>query len=141
VSDFGFARSGPSDTEKTHISTKVKGTAGYLDPEYLRTYQLTPKSDVFSFGILLVEILSARRPVELKRTPEERITIRWVCVSNFFCFMYQHNLYTRCQIDLKWDTSIKLLSVYNSSVEGLCFFDIVNIKDHSFSCDSAMELG
>nr|CAB3488978.1 unnamed protein product [Digitaria exilis] len=77
VSDFGFARSGPSDTEKTHISTKVKGTAGYLDPEYLRTYQLTPKSDVFSFGILLVEILSARRPVELKRTPEERITIRW----------------------------------------------------------------
>ncbi|OEL29737.1 Calmodulin-binding receptor-like cytoplasmic kinase 3 [Dichanthelium oligosanthes] len=78
VSDFGFARSGPSDTEKTHISTKVKGTAGYLDPEYLRTYQLTPKSDVFSFGILLVEILSARRPVELKRTPEERITIRWL---------------------------------------------------------------
>lgn len=79
VSDFGFARSGPSDTEKTHISTKVKGTAGYLDPEYLRTYQLTPKSDVFSFGILLVEILSARRPVELKRAAEERITIRWVC--------------------------------------------------------------
>ncbi|XP_052168100.1 calmodulin-binding receptor-like cytoplasmic kinase 3 [Oryza glaberrima] len=77
VSDFGFARSGPSDTEKTHISTKVKGTAGYLDPEYLRTYQLTPKSDVFSFGILLVEILSARRPVELKRAAEERITIRW----------------------------------------------------------------
>jgi serine/threonine protein kinase len=87
VSDFGFARSGPSDTEKTHISTKVKGTAGYLDPEYLRTYQLTPKSDVFSFGILLVEILSARRPVELKRTPEERITIRWVCMDYiFFCF-------------------------------------------------------
>lgn len=77
VSDFGFARSGPNDTEKTHISTKVKGTAGYLDPEYLRTYQLTPKSDVFSFGILLVEIISARRPVELKRAAEERITIRW----------------------------------------------------------------
>ncbi|GJN11701.1 hypothetical protein PR202_ga29912 [Eleusine coracana subsp. coracana] len=86
VSDFGFARSGPSDTEKTHISTKVKGTAGYLDPEYLRTYQLTPKSDVFSFGILLVEIISARRPVELKRTPEERITIRWVCMDDIFCF-------------------------------------------------------
>ncbi|OAY78539.1 calmodulin-binding receptor-like cytoplasmic kinase 3 [Ananas comosus] len=77
VSDFGFARSGPTDTEKTHISTKVKGTAGYLDPEYLRTYQLTPKSDVFSFGILLVEIISGRRPVELKRSPDERITIRW----------------------------------------------------------------
>ena len=84
VSDFGFARSGPNDTEKTHISTKVKGTAGYLDPEYLRTYQLTTKSDVFSFGILLVEIISARRPVELKRAAEERITIRWVRCYYFF---------------------------------------------------------
>ncbi|XP_008795844.1 calmodulin-binding receptor-like cytoplasmic kinase 3 isoform X2 [Phoenix dactylifera] len=77
VSDFGFARTGPTDTEQTHISTKVKGTAGYLDPEYLRTYQLTPKSDVFSFGILLIEILSGRRPVELKRGIDERITVRW----------------------------------------------------------------
>jgi serine/threonine protein kinase len=80
LSDFDFAKSGPRDTEKTHISTKVKGTAGYLDPEYLRTYQLTPKSDVFSFGILLLEILSGRRPVELKRNPDERITVRWVCI-------------------------------------------------------------
>ncbi|XP_008788816.1 calmodulin-binding receptor-like cytoplasmic kinase 3 [Phoenix dactylifera] len=77
VSDFGFARTGPTDTEQTHISTKVKGTAGYLDPEYLRTYQLTPKSDVFSFGILLIEIFSGRRPVELRREKDERITVRW----------------------------------------------------------------
>ncbi|XP_020590340.1 calmodulin-binding receptor-like cytoplasmic kinase 3 [Phalaenopsis equestris] len=77
VSDFGFARIGPTEAGQTHISTKVKGTAGYLDPEYLRTYQLTPKSDVFSFGILLIEILSARRPVEMKRCFEERITLRW----------------------------------------------------------------
>ncbi|CAL9136850.1 unnamed protein product [Musa acuminata var. zebrina] len=77
VSDFGFARSGPSDTDQTHISTKVKGTAGYLDPEYLRTYQLTPKSDVFSFGILLIEIISGRRPIDLKRNVDERITVRW----------------------------------------------------------------
>ncbi|URD75811.1 STYKc [Musa troglodytarum] len=77
VSDFGFARSGPSDTDQTHISTKVKGTAGYLDPEYLRTYQLTPKSDVFSFGILLIEIISGRRPVDLKKNADERITVRW----------------------------------------------------------------
>ena len=78
VSDFGFARIGPTEAEQTHILTKVKGTAGYLDPEYLKTFKLTPKSDVFSFGILLIEILSARRPVELKRSVEEKITVRWV---------------------------------------------------------------
>ncbi|PKA59174.1 Calmodulin-binding receptor-like cytoplasmic kinase 3 [Apostasia shenzhenica] len=77
VSDFGFARTGPSGADQTHISTRIKGTAGYLDPEYLRTFRLTTKSDVFSFGILLIEILSARRPVEMKRSIEERITIRW----------------------------------------------------------------
>eukprot|EP00268_Persea_americana_P022699 TRINITY_DN2253_c0_g2_i1.p1 TRINITY_DN2253_c0_g2~~TRINITY_DN2253_c0_g2_i1.p1 ORF type:complete len:532 (-),score=98.10 TRINITY_DN2253_c0_g2_i1:156-1751(-) len=77
VADFGFARLGPMEVDQTHISTKVKGTAGYLDPEYLKTYQLTPKSDVYSFGILLVEILTARRPVELKRSADERVTVRW----------------------------------------------------------------
>ncbi|XVE98405.1 hypothetical protein REPUB_Repub03eG0103900 [Reevesia pubescens] len=77
VADFGFARLGPMDSDKTHISTKVKGTVGYLDPEYMRTYQLTTKSDVYSFGILLIEILTGRRPVEIRRPVEERVTLRW----------------------------------------------------------------
>ncbi|KAI3446867.1 hypothetical protein Pfo_003532 [Paulownia fortunei] len=76
VADFGFARLG-DDSDKTHVSTKVKGTVGYLDPEYMRTYQLTTKSDVYSFGILLLEILSGRRPVDLKRPPDERVIIKW----------------------------------------------------------------
>ncbi|KAK1291493.1 Calmodulin-binding receptor-like cytoplasmic kinase 3 [Acorus calamus] len=77
VADFGFARTGSTDIDQTHISTEVKGTAGYLDPEYLKTLQLTPKSDVFSFGILLIEIISGRRPVELRRPNDERIAVRW----------------------------------------------------------------
>ncbi|KAL8497817.1 hypothetical protein ACS0TY_021235 [Phlomoides rotata] len=76
VADFGFARLG-DDSEKTHVSTKVKGTVGYLDPEYMRTYQLTNKSDVYSFGILLLEILTGRRPVDLKKPPDERVTVKW----------------------------------------------------------------
>ncbi|KAJ6872868.1 calmodulin-binding receptor-like cytoplasmic kinase 2 [Populus alba x Populus x berolinensis] len=78
VADFGFARlAADSDSGATHVSTQVKGTAGYLDPEYLRTYQLTEKSDVYSFGVLLVELVSGRRPIEAKREIKERITARW----------------------------------------------------------------
>ncbi|KAF5459217.1 hypothetical protein F2P56_023189 [Juglans regia] len=77
VADFGFARLGPMESDQTHISTKVKGTVGYLDPEYMRTYQLTTKSDVYSFGILLMEILTGHRPVDMKRPAEERVTLRW----------------------------------------------------------------
>ena len=79
VADFGFSRLGPTNFEATHVSTQVKGTAGYLDPEYLKTYQLTQKSDVYSFGVLLVEIFTGRRPIEQKRVAKERITTRWVC--------------------------------------------------------------
>ncbi|KAK7321334.1 hypothetical protein VNO77_31876 [Canavalia gladiata] len=76
VADFGFARLS-DDPNATHISTQVKGTAGYMDPEYLRTYQLTKKSDVYSFGVLLVEMMTGRHPIEPKRPLEERVTIRW----------------------------------------------------------------
>ncbi|CAL9106555.1 unnamed protein product, partial [Musa textilis] len=80
VADFGFARLGVNEAGVTHISTQVGGTTGYLDPEYLRTYHLTDKSDVFSFGVLLVELTSARRPIERKRILEERVTIKWVYI-------------------------------------------------------------
>ncbi|KAL5697878.1 non-specific serine/threonine protein kinase [Ranunculus cassubicifolius] len=78
VANFGCARLGTSEgDDQMHILTEVKGTAGYLDPEYMRTYQLTPKSDVFSFGILMTEILTGRRAIEPRRDIQERITIKW----------------------------------------------------------------
>lgn len=77
VADFGFARLAAEDPEATHISTQVKGTAGYLDPEYLKSYQLTEKSDVYSFGVLLVEMMTGRHPNEPRKSLDERVTIRW----------------------------------------------------------------
>ncbi|XP_009766561.1 cold-responsive protein kinase 1 [Nicotiana tabacum] len=69
ISDFGLAKLIPADM--THVSTRVAGTLGYLAPEYAIRGQLTRKADVYSFGILLLEIVSGRCNTN-KRLPIEQ---------------------------------------------------------------------
>ncbi|PIA25922.1 hypothetical protein AQUCO_10300012v1 [Aquilegia coerulea] len=62
VSDFGLAKL--VDDEKSHITTIVAGTFGYLAPEYMQSGRATEKTDVYSFGVLVLEIMSGKRPTD-----------------------------------------------------------------------------
>ncbi|KAA8517566.1 hypothetical protein F0562_017804 [Nyssa sinensis] len=67
VADFGLSRLAPVLDDEgavpNHVSTIVKGTPGYLDPEYLLTHKLTDKSDVYSLGVVFLEILTGMKPI------------------------------------------------------------------------------
>ncbi|KAL0737870.1 hypothetical protein Bca4012_014080 [Brassica carinata] len=63
--------------DASHITTVVKGTAGYLDPEYYSTLQLTEKSDIYSFGVVLLELICGREPLSHSGSPDSFNLVLW----------------------------------------------------------------
>ncbi|XP_047339110.1 serine/threonine-protein kinase PCRK1-like isoform X2 [Impatiens glandulifera] len=77
LSDFGLAKQGPT-AGLSHVSTSVVGTVGYAAPEYVQTGRLTTKSDVWSFGVVLFELITGRRAVERNLPRSEQKLLEWV---------------------------------------------------------------
>ncbi|WOL19681.1 hypothetical protein Cni_G28483 [Canna indica] len=69
VGDFGLAKL--LDHGDSHVTTAVRGTVGHIAPEYLSTGQSSDKTDVFGFGILLLELISGRRVLEFGKGPNQ----------------------------------------------------------------------
>ncbi|KAL1818838.1 hypothetical protein DCAR_0415065 [Daucus carota subsp. sativus] len=77
LSDFGLAKIGPS-ASKSHVTTRVMGTYGYAAPEYVATGHLYVKSDVYGFGVVLVEMLTGMRALDTNRPSAQHNLVEWV---------------------------------------------------------------
>ncbi|XP_028768679.1 protein NSP-INTERACTING KINASE 1-like [Neltuma alba] len=77
VGDFGLAKL--LDHHESHVTTAVRGTVGHIAPEYLSTGQSSEKTDVFGFGILLLELISGQRALEFgKAVNQKGAILDWV---------------------------------------------------------------
>ncbi|KAL6649146.1 hypothetical protein ACP70R_013370 [Stipagrostis hirtigluma subsp. patula] len=76
LSDFGLAKNGPS-AGKSHVTTRIIGTYGYAAPEYVATGHLYVKSDVYGFGVVLLELLTGLRAHDLNRPSHQQNLVEW----------------------------------------------------------------
>lgn len=112
LADFGIAKS--LCTSKTHTSTYVMGTIGYIDPEYACTSRLNEKSDVYSYGIVLLELLTGKKPVDNECNLHHLVTI-----FSFACYCLFENLFLSFTIySCIWGS----ISAQSWALSGLCSF-------------------
>ncbi|KAL4580783.1 hypothetical protein LXL04_016985 [Taraxacum kok-saghyz] len=107
IADFRISTIIPFDNDSTHVSTDVKGTLGYFDPEYAATGRLSKKSDVYSFGVVMLEVLCRRPPFDLNIDGEDRVLVTW----SLGC-MKRGELEKIIDPELKGQISVKCLNDY-----------------------------
>ncbi|CAJ2629028.1 unnamed protein product [Trifolium pratense] len=76
VADFGLAKLAP-EGRAYYLSTRVMGTFGYVAPEYAMTGHLLVKSDVYSYGVVLLELLIGRKPVDMSQPTGQENLVTW----------------------------------------------------------------
>ena len=88
VGDFGLAKL--MDYKDTHVTTAVRGTIGHIAPEYLSTGKSSEKTDVFGYGIMLLELITGQRAFDLARlaNDDDVMLLDWVCIyPQFFLLL------------------------------------------------------
>ncbi|GKD13144.1 mitogen-activated protein kinase, conserved site-containing protein, partial [Tanacetum coccineum] len=113
LSDFGLSKISPIDTPLTFVNTLIKGTFGYFDPEYFFTGRLTRKSDVFSFGVILLEVLCRKRAVDKSLDDEQ-----WGLVGWAQHFLRGGNFKEIVDPDLRGQVLSRCLNDYAKIVDG-----------------------
>jgi serine/threonine protein kinase len=78
ISDFGFSKIGPANQADSRVMTRVIGTYGYMDPDYYQTGELTSKSDVYAFGVVLLELLCGRVALDKTLDQDQWNLAAWV---------------------------------------------------------------
>ncbi|XP_010477016.1 PREDICTED: LEAF RUST 10 DISEASE-RESISTANCE LOCUS RECEPTOR-LIKE PROTEIN KINASE-like 1.2 isoform X2 [Camelina sativa] len=121
VADFGLSRLFPMD--RTHVSTAPQGTPGYVDPDYHLCYQLSSKSDVYSFAVVLMELITSLPAVDITR-PRQEINLSNMAVVK----IQNHELRDIVDPSLGFDTDTRVRQAVISVAE-LAFQCLQSDKD------------
>ncbi|KAJ8526501.1 hypothetical protein K7X08_028978 [Anisodus acutangulus] len=115
VSDFGLARAALEEGSR-HIFTRVMGTFGYVAPEYAMTGHLLVKSDVYSYGVVLLELLTGRKPVDMSQPPGQENLVAWarpLLTSEGLELIVDHTL----GFDFPFDDIVKVAAIASMCVQ------------------------
>lgn len=107
VGDFGLAKL--VDVRKTNVTTQVRGTMGHIAPEYLSTGKSSERTDVFGYGIMLLELVTGQRAIDFSRLEEEddvllldhvrsHILKKMICITFYQLILVGDCFYTLCFI-------------------------------------------